>query len=85
VQLYSSLTSALDRGGWSAPRTDRFTTGKDPVPIVQEAGWAPGPVSRNNIQYLISYITGKVYKAFRELNDSLSHSAFENISCYRKR
>ena len=21
-----------------------FTTGKDPVPIVQEAGWAPGPV-----------------------------------------
>ena len=22
----------------------RFTTGKDPVPIVQEAGWAPGPV-----------------------------------------
>jgi hypothetical protein len=23
---------------------DRFTPGKDPVPIVQEAGWAPGPV-----------------------------------------
>jgi hypothetical protein len=22
----------------------RFTPGKDPVPIVQEAGWAPGPV-----------------------------------------
>jgi hypothetical protein len=21
-----------------------FTSGKDPVPIVQEAGWAPGPV-----------------------------------------
>ena len=21
-----------------------FTLGKDPVPIVQEAGWAPGPV-----------------------------------------
>jgi len=21
-----------------------FTPGKDPVPIVQEAGWAPGPV-----------------------------------------
>jgi hypothetical protein len=32
------------RGGWSAPRPDRFTPGKDPVPIVQEAGWAPGPV-----------------------------------------
>ena len=22
----------------------RFTPGKDPVPIVQEAGWVPGPV-----------------------------------------
>ena len=21
-----------------------FTPGKDPVPLVQEAGWAPGPV-----------------------------------------
>jgi hypothetical protein len=26
------------RGGWSAPRPGRFTPGKDPVPIVQEAG-----------------------------------------------
>jgi hypothetical protein len=34
----------LDVGGWSAPRPDRFTPGKDPVPIVQEAGWASGPV-----------------------------------------
>ena len=31
-------------GGWSAPRPGRFTPGKDPVPVVQEAGWAPGPV-----------------------------------------
>jgi hypothetical protein len=31
-------------GGWSAPRPGRFTPGKDPVPILQEAGWAPGPV-----------------------------------------
>ena len=31
-------------GGWSAPRPGRFTPGKDPVPIVQEVGWAPGPV-----------------------------------------
>ena len=30
--------------GWSTSRPGRFTTGKDPVPIVQEAGWAPGPV-----------------------------------------
>ena len=38
-----------DRGtrrGWVVNSTPRphFTPGKDPVPIVQEAGWAPGPV-----------------------------------------
>jgi hypothetical protein len=41
--MYSSTlpsTSALDGGGWSAPLPGRFTPGKDPVPIVQEAGWA---------------------------------------------
>jgi hypothetical protein len=44
---YSStltLTSALDGDGWSTPRSGRFTPGKDPVPIVQEAGWTPGLV-----------------------------------------
>jgi hypothetical protein len=29
---------------WSAPRPGRFTPAKDPLPIVQEAGWAPRPV-----------------------------------------
>ena len=38
-----------DRGtrwGWVVSRTPRphFTPGKDQVPILQEAGWAPGPV-----------------------------------------
>jgi len=34
------------RGGWRFSVTPRplFIPGKDPVPIVQEAGWAPGPV-----------------------------------------
>jgi len=40
---------SLDHGtrrGWGVSVTPRplFTPGKDPVPIVQEAGWAPGPV-----------------------------------------
>ena len=39
----------LDHGirrGWGVSLTPRphSTPGKDPVPIVQEAGWAPGPV-----------------------------------------
>ena len=38
-----------DRGtrrGWVVNSTPRphFTPGKDPVPVLQEAGWAPGPV-----------------------------------------
>ena len=45
--MYSSAlpsASALDGGGWLTLRLVRFTPGKDPVPIVQEAGSASGPV-----------------------------------------
>jgi len=45
--MYSSthsLTSALDKGGWSMSHPRNFTHRKDPVPIVKEAGWAPRPV-----------------------------------------
>jgi hypothetical protein len=43
---YSFSTSALDGGKWSASRPGcALTPGKGPpVPIVQEAGWAPEPV-----------------------------------------
>jgi len=30
-------------GGWPTSRAGRFTPGKDPVPVVQEAGWATRP------------------------------------------
>ena len=43
-QRYSSTlpsASALDGGGRSTPRPGHFTPEKDPVPIVEEAGWAP--------------------------------------------
>jgi hypothetical protein len=38
--------SALEGGGWSAPRPSRFIPGKEPVPILQEAEWAPGSFCR---------------------------------------
>jgi len=39
------MTTALEGGEGSTSRSDRsLPPGKDPVPIVQEAGWAPGPV-----------------------------------------
>ena len=39
------MTAALEVG-WVVSSTPRphFTLGKDPVPILEEAGWAPGPV-----------------------------------------
>jgi hypothetical protein len=46
-QVYSStlsLTSVLDEAGWSMPHPSHFTPGKDRVPIVYEARWAPGLV-----------------------------------------
>jgi hypothetical protein len=40
IALLCFQTSALERGEGSASRSGRFSTpGKDPVPIVQEAGW----------------------------------------------
>ena len=39
-----SSTSTPDGSGWSTSRIGRFTSEKDPVPTVQEAGWSPEPV-----------------------------------------
>jgi hypothetical protein len=49
---YSFMTSALDGGEWSASRPGRaLPPGKGPpVPIVQEAGWAPEPVWTQRIE-----------------------------------
>ena len=39
------MTAELEEGEGSAARPGRtFAPRKDPVPIVQEAGWATGPV-----------------------------------------
>jgi hypothetical protein len=44
VQLYYFFNLGARWGGCLTPRPGRFTSGKDPVPVVQEAEWAPGPV-----------------------------------------
>ena len=46
AQLYSFFHLGAT-WGWvvnATPRPGRFTPGNDPVPTVQEGGWAPGPV-----------------------------------------
>ena len=43
--IYNSFFNLGARwGGWSTPRPASFTPRKDRVPVVQEAGWASGPV-----------------------------------------
>jgi len=45
ITLLFYRTSALDGVGGSQPHTPAASTPrKDPIPIVQETGWAPGPV-----------------------------------------
>jgi hypothetical protein len=39
------MTATLEGGEWSAARPGcTLSPGKNPVPILQETGWAPGPV-----------------------------------------
>jgi hypothetical protein len=49
---YSFLTSALEGGEWSASRSGRTLPPRKvpPVPIVQEAGWAPEPVWTQRVE-----------------------------------
>ena len=48
------MTAALEGGEWVVSSTPwpHFTPGKNPVPILLEAGWAPGPVwTRGNSRH----------------------------------
>ena len=44
IHCFFNLDANGGGGCWSTPRPGRFPPGKGPVPIVQEAGWAPGPI-----------------------------------------
>ena len=59
------------RGWWMVSSTPRphFTPGKDAVPILQEAGWAPGPV----------WTSGK----YRPHQDSIPDRLVRSQSLYR--
>jgi hypothetical protein len=57
---YSFTTSALYGGEWSASRLGRAPGKGPPVPIGQEAGWAPEPVWTQRLEDL--------YKPYTENN-----------------
>jgi len=46
------MTAALEGGEWSAARPGRnLPPVKEPVPILQEAGWAPGPAWKKKYKH----------------------------------
>jgi len=61
-----------------------FTPGKDPVPIVQEAGWAPGPVwmylpsnsmeQRPSLEANTTSYGPEIQRIYMEHEGSLPHS-----------
>jgi len=64
------MTAALEGGEWLAARPGRtLPPGKDPLPILQEAEWAPGPV----------WTSGKP----RPHRDSIPDSPARSQSLYR--
>jgi hypothetical protein len=67
---YSFMTSALDRGEWSASRPGRaLLSGKGPpVPIGQEAEWAPEPVWTQRLEEKSSAPAGNRISIVRSSN-----------------
>jgi len=59
-----SLASALDAGGWSTPRTRRFTPGKDPVPVIQ----AKEAQNNHSPTLGLPYVSERKEADFRTLN-----------------
>jgi hypothetical protein len=66
----------IRRGKWSAARPNRtLPPGKDPVPIVQEAGWTPGPVWTGAENFTINGIRSPDRAARSQSLHRLSDSA----------
>jgi hypothetical protein len=59
--------------GWSEPRPGRFTPGIDPVPIVQEAGWATGAAWTGAKNLALTWIRHPERPARSELLYQLSY------------
>jgi hypothetical protein len=58
VEIYSFFNLGARWGGWSTPRSGRFTSREtDPVRFVKEAVWAPLPSGRvHNISLPLGFV-----------------------------
>jgi hypothetical protein len=75
------LTSELEWGVWSTLRPGRFKSGNDSVPIVQEAGWAPGPVRTGADNLTPTGIRSPVRSARRESLYRLRYPGSQDRQC----
>ena len=71
------------RRGWGVSVTPRtlFTAGKDPLPIVQEAGWAPGPVWRGAENIVPTGIRSPDRPVLSQSLYQLSYPAHNGVQC----
>jgi hypothetical protein len=73
--------------GWLAPRPGRFTPQEgDPAPIVQEAGWAPGPVwtAAENLGTLVKVLINfRVPDAIFAILSNFCLCTTDNKYCYK--
>ena len=75
------------RRGWVVSSTPRphFTPGKDPIPIVQEAGWAPGPVWTGAENLVPTGIRSRTVQSVAQLLYLLSYRAYKTDATANKR
>ena len=82
-----SLTSAQDLGGWSRPHSSRFTPRNDPVPIVQETGWAPGPIWTGGQNLFPNWIRSPDRsvrsQSLYRLRYTYIQNSLHNVSCHQ--
>jgi hypothetical protein len=67
---------------WSTPRPGHFTPGEDPVPIVYEVGWAPGPVWRGAENLDLTGIRSPEYPINSESLHRLSYAGPLHLAQY---
>ena len=83
VLLYTSMTAALEGGEWSASRPCRtLPPRKDPVPILQEAGWVAGPVWTGAENLVLTGIRSRTVQPVAQSLYRLSYPAHRNIKMY---
>ena len=71
------MTAALEGVSGQQHAPAALTPGKDPVPILQEAGWAPGPVPILGVRILHTLRDTNICLCLREIPFQMTASLCE--------